>query len=801
MKKIKSHVDYETIFHTVPDLYLLMDTDLVIVDVSSAYLKATMVTRDQIVGKGVFEVFPDNPDDPHATGMANLKASLNNVLKLKIADTMAIQKYDIRRPMSEGGAFEERYWSPINIPILEKNKVKYILHRVEDVTEYIHLKTSKAEQSKLMKALQTRAGEMEIEIYERAQEIQETNHQLLKANQQLGKLDKLKTKFFANISHELRTPLTLILGPLQKNINDPKTPHYLLKDLQLIQENAKILLRHVNDLLDISKIEVGKINLEYVKTDLTSLIRHTANLFVPATEARALTLSINAPDHCFLEIDPHKIQRVLMNLISNAIKFTPVGGRISMTLKIEDAYAQFIIEDTGPGIPSEFQQKIFDRFFQVDESISRQHEGSGLGLAITKDFIELHHGTIKVGNSHTGGAQFLVELPLKAPKDAIVSQDEHSGFANKSNQQLIFELKPDRPRYISKAKNLSVDLPKVLIVEDNFEMNNYLFELLQDSYTVERAYNGEEGLQTAIEMHPDLIITDIMMPKMSGVELVHQIRNHMELVSTPIIILTAKADDKLCVQMLREGAQDCLVKPFSAEELKARVSNLIITKKMEDELERFIYLASHDLKSPLPAMHHLISWIEEDLGESITKESKKHFDLLRKRTARMAALLDGLIKYSQAGHVSMDLSKVNSKSLVQDIFQDLNPPDTFTFRYDKDLPTFKTAKAPLQQVFSALMDNSIKHHHQAYGQIDIGVQDMGNVYQFYVADDGPGIEPQYHQKIFQLFQTLKPRDVLESSGVGLSIAKKIIESLGCSIHIRSDRNKGTVFFFTWPKQL
>ena len=491
-----------------------------------------------------------------------------------------------------------------------------------------------------------------------------------------------------------------------------------------------------------------------------------------------------------------------MNLLSNAIKFTPAGGIVNLSLKKYGEHAQFVIADTGPGIPSEFQQKIFDRFFQVDESIFRSYEGSGLGLAITKDFIELHLGSIKVGNSPNGGAQFLVELPIKSPDGtAVAKKIGHNLRDDVIAEQLVSELQLKQPAESVQAKTISLDSPTILVVEDNVEMNQYLCEILSELYLVESAKNGEEGLQKALELHPDLIVSDIMMPKMNGVELVHQIRSHLELISTPIIILTAKADDNLCVQMLKEGAQDCLIKPFSADELKARVANLILNKKVEDELERFIYLASHDLKSPLPAMRHLISWIEEDLGESITKESKKHFDLLRRRTTRMSALLDGLIKYSQAGHVHMDVSKVNSKSMVQDIFHDLNPPESFAFRYDKDLPTFKTAKAPLQQVFSALMDNSIKHHHQSHGQIDIGVQDMGNVYQFYVADDGPGIEPQYHQKIFQLFQTLKPRDVLESSGVGLSIAKKIIESLGCSIHIRSERDKGTVFFFTWPKQL
>ena len=283
-----------------------------------------------------------------------------------------------------------------------------------------------------------------------------------------------------------------------------------------------------------------------------------------------------------------------------------------------------------------------------------------------------------------------------------------------------------------------------------------------------------------------------MMPHKNGVQLVHEIRQHSELLTIPIMILTAKADDSLCVQMLREGAQEYMLKPFSPNEFRARITNLLINKKIEDELERFVYLASHDLKAPLPAMERLISWIEEDSGDVLTEQSKQHLALLRGRAYRMSNLLDGLLRYSQAGQIGTAISTVDSKQLVERIILELNPPRTFTFQCANNLPVFQTPQELIHQVFSALIDNSIKHHHLKNGHVTIKVQDHIHFYEFFVKDDGPGIEPEYQTKIFELFQTLQPRDILESSGVGLSIAKKIVESQGGRIKVNS-------FSFTWPK--
>lgn len=794
-------IDYKSIFESAPGLYLLLDPDFNIIGVSNTYLQATMVTREQILGRNVFEVFPDNPDDPAATGTQNLLDSLTSVLKNKKMNTMAIQKYDIRRPDSAGGGFEERYWSPINCPVLdEHNEVIYILHRVEDVTEFINLKETRTQQLKIMEELRTHAGEMEIEIYKRAQELQAVNKQLENANKNLAKLDQIKTQFFANISHELRTPLMLILGPLDVLLADKKLPNRYVQTLQRIAENARILLKHVNDLLSLAKLDAGKMTINYINVDLVKLISQTLALFESTIKERRLELSVKTPKSLMVQIDPDKIQRVLVNLLANAIKFTPKKTQVKVRISKTSGRARIVIEDSGPGIPEELCKIIFERFFQVEEPTTRRVGGTGLGLAIAKDFIELHSGKIWASNAKEGGAVFSIELPIKAPNGVFVQSDYQQSDSLKTEvTTTLAAIGPQKKAAKPATMQKVTDFPLVLVVEDNVDMNRFICDLLVKDYRLESAYDGRDGVQKALKFHPDLIVSDIMMPAMNGIQLVQEVRKHPDLLTTPIMIVTAKADDELCVRMLREGAQDYMTKPFMAEEFKARIKNLILAKKADDELSRFVYLASHDLKSPLPAMQNLISWIEEDLGEELSEQSKKHLMLLKGRASRMSSLLDGLIKYAHAEQLDSPVAIINTKKLIKEIVKELDPSGNFIVEYSDNLPVFKTAEVPLREVFSVLIDNSIKHHHLKKGHIAVGAQEKGKYYEFYVMDDGPGIEAEYHSRIFGLFQTLKPRDIFESTGVGLSIAKKIIESKGGKISLDSAKSKGATFRFTWPK--
>ncbi len=221
--------------------------------------------------------------------------------------------------------------------------------------------------------------------------------------------------------------------------------------------------------------------------------------------------------------------------------------------------------------------------------------------------------------------------------------------------------------------------------------------------------------------------------------------------------------------------------------------------KSNQELEQFAYIASHDLKAPLRAIDRLASWITEDCGDALSPPCKENLDLLRHRVVRMSNLIEGILQYSRAGRTELDIAEVDTQELLQDILDSLAPNPKFTIKLTGNFPKFHALYIPLNQVFSNLITNSIKHHHKKTGVIEIGVQEKGRYYEFFVRDDGPGIHPQYFDKIFQIFQTLQSRDTLESTGIGLSIVKKLVESQGGKITVVSAEGEGSTFFFTWPK--
>ncbi|HEV3257379.1 MAG TPA: ATP-binding protein, partial [Gemmataceae bacterium] len=585
--------DFRELFESAPGLYLVLTPDLIIVAVSDAYLRATMTAREQILGRGLFEVFPDNPDDPTATGVRNLRASLESVLLHRTADVMPVQKYDIRRPKAEGGGFEERHWSPVNSPVLGSDGcLAYIIHRVEDVTDFVRLKQAGVEQHKLTEELRTRAQQMEAEVYLRAQELAEANRRLRAANEEMAtlyeqtkELDRLKTQFFANVSHELRTPLALILGPVHRRLAAGGLSGEEMRDLEVVERNAGLLLHHVNDLLDLSKLEAGRMALCYAEADLARVGRLVASHFEGLAEERRVAYSVDVPDRLPAQVDADKVQRVLVNLLSNAFKFAPTGGAVRFTLYAQDGHALFSIQDSGPGVPQQLREVVFERFRQADGTCNRRFGGTGLGLAIVKEFVGLHGGSVAVGEAPGGGATFTVGLPLAAPPGSEVRATADEGRAD-AGRQAANQLRICARLQSGSTVACPPDAPLVLVVEDNAEMNRFLAETLAGHFRVVSAFDGQEGLARALELRPDLILSDVMMPRLSGDQMVRELRRHPELDGVPVLLLTAKADDELRVRLLREGVQDALSKPFLAEELLARAARLIAHKRRAEEALR-----------------------------------------------------------------------------------------------------------------------------------------------------------------------------------------------------------------------
>ena len=426
----------------------------------------------------------------------------------------------------------------------------------------------------------------------------------------LLEVDKLKSRFFANISHEFRTPLTLVLGITDKLIKKTKDVESK-NDFGVIRKNANRLLQLINQLLELSKLEAGSVNIRVSKWDINKLLKRILSSFTSLAEQRNIEFifngkPVNKPTEykeVYLYIDPEKFETIIYNLVSNAFKFSPEGSVIEAEVIAHLHFVDIRFTNTGVSIPEDKLKFIFDRFYQVDETSSRSYEGTGIGLALVKELVELHNGEIKassiegkettfeiripIGRAHYLPEQVIEDLPKE--KDIIFKEVDLSEYSE--------EFMPAPEKEISKT--IDSQLKIILVVEDNFDLRNYIAEQLEESYTIYEAKDGEKGLQLAGEILPDLIISDIMMPKMDGYEMSRKLKRDFKTSHIPIIMLTAKAAREDKMDGLEIGADDYLIKPFDADELLIRVKNLIkIREQMREKFRTEMILKPRDIIVP-----------------------------------------------------------------------------------------------------------------------------------------------------------------------------------------------------------
>jgi PAS domain S-box-containing protein len=430
-------------------------------------------------------------------------------------------------------------------------------------------------------------------------QLQSANEKITQLYEKTRELDQLKTQLFANVSHELRTPLTLILGPVSRRLADSNLSDEERHDLMIVDRNARLLYRHVSDLLDVAKLEAGRMLMHYALVDLTHLVRFVASHFDGVAEDKHIRFSVDTPDFLFAQVDAEKCQRILLNILSNAFKFTPDGGEVILTMRASNGQASIEVQDSGPGIPKAMREAIFERFRQVEGGAERHFGGTGLGLAIVKEFSGLHGGTASANEAPGGGALFTITLPLAAPAGTEI-QPSPSSLDEEIDRQAQEELRIQRATPPGLSSEISANTPLILIVEDNPDMNAFVTGALSQRYRVVTAFDGQEGLNKALTIHPDLIVSDVMMPQMSGDQMVASLRQHSEMADVPIVMLTAKADDDLQVKLLKEGVQDYIYKPFSVEELVARVDRLILQRKHEEASLLKAYGLLHSVAESIP---------------------------------------------------------------------------------------------------------------------------------------------------------------------------------------------------------
>lgn len=445
-------------------------------------------------------------------------------------------------------------------------------------------------------------------------QLEEATSQLQESNEKLKTLDELKTQFFANINHELRTPLTLMLAPLHMLLTGKmgKISASQKDTLETMQRNGYMLLKLINNLLDLTKLEEGKMRLKIKNVDFLDYVSSLLSTVKPMAEQKNIKLYFqHPPDRIDLSIDPDQFEKVILNLLSNALKFTPENGKVTVYVEEKKHTVSLIVEDTGIGIPSNMLDSIFDRFSQVDGSKSRSHEGTGIGLSLAREIVDLHGGAIKARSNPGQGSSFMVEI-IKGHKhyssDVLDRREVDTPVGLKRRDSDV-----DGPKVqdiVTDYRRLQlVDLEKVdisseaaaahaahdiqlLVIDDSTEVLKLMKMLLADEFDLEMAESAEEGLRILKKKSPDLVLCDVMMPGMDGHSFCRKVKADETLKHIPVILVTARTGADMVAEGIESGADDYVSKPFDSVELKARIHSLLRIREVESELA----LANQNLK-------------------------------------------------------------------------------------------------------------------------------------------------------------------------------------------------------------
>jgi signal transduction histidine kinase/DNA-binding NarL/FixJ family response regulator len=434
-------------------------------------------------------------------------------------------------------------------------------------------------------------------IKERTQKINDQKQQLQEQAEKLKEMDKVKSRFFANISHEFRTPLTLIMGPLEQILPACREEKQK-KQLKMMLRNSRRLLALINQLLELSKFDSGKVKLQASRQNIIPFLKGMVGSFEIAAAENDLELTFQpGEEEIELYMDPGKIETVMVNLLGNAVKFTPAGGKITVTAKkhpgregnFPSGWLEIGVCDTGPGIPREQLANIFDRFYQADTVHEHYQKGTGIGLAIAKEIAELHHGTIDVHSreGRDSGTEFIIRLPLgdaHLEPDEIIERSVPSSPGQIRGEISRFEQREEEEEDVEAGEDTDIETDLdmelhgkdiILVVEDSADVREYIKGALEPLYRVVEAADGREGMEKAREIIPDLVISDVMMPEADGYELCRELKNQRDTSHIPIILLTAKAAEENIIEGLETGADDYITKPFNTKILCARIKNLI----------------------------------------------------------------------------------------------------------------------------------------------------------------------------------------------------------------------------------
>ncbi|HEX3555415.1 MAG TPA: ATP-binding protein [Thermoanaerobaculia bacterium] len=646
----------------------------------------------------------------------------------------------------------------------------------------------------------------------------------------LAEIDRAKTAFFSNVSHELRTPLTLILGPAQDALDAldaldhgaAALPAAERERWELVHRNALRLLKLVNTLLEFSRLEAGRIEASYEPTDLAALTRDLASTFGSAVERAGLRFELDLEtlgEPVF--VDPEMWEKVVLNLLSNALKFT-FTGEIAVALHRRGDEAVLTVRDTGIGIPAEQLPRLFDRFHRVPDARSRTHEGTGIGLALVQELVKLHGGTVTVASAVDRGTTFTVALPLGAahlPEDRIAAPRGLSSTAAGAAPFVAEALRWSPAGAAAAPAPQGKGAARILLADDNADMRDYVTRLLGERFAVEAVADGLAALERAREAPPDLILSDVMMPGLDGLQLLQALRADERTRDVPVIFLSARAGEEASLEGLSAGADDYLIKPFSARELLARVGTRLEISQLRSEAEatrarldsqfllrerearaeaevanrakdEFLAMLGHELRNPLAPIVTALQLMRLRGDEMLKKERT----VIERQVDHLIRLVDDLLDISRItrGKVELRRARIELSEIVAKAIEMAGPLiEQRQHNLTVDVPRLGLAveadAVRMAQVVSNLLNNAAKYT-EPHGSIAVHAAAAGDAVVLRVRDTGIGLSAEMLPRVFELFaQESQALDRAQGGlGLGLAIVRSLVELHGGTVEARSE---------------
>ena len=676
---------------------------------------------------------------------------------------------------------------------------------------------------------------------------------LRRAHQDLQRLDAFKSRFFANVTHELKTPLALILSPLELMIDgtfgaltDPQRA-----SLRSIYLAGARLLRLIGDLLDLSRLEESRLRLRVKPHDVARWLRALVAQVAPLTDRKRIELCFEGTvEHAEVWCDLDRLERVFVNLMSNAAKHTPEGGRITIALVDAGEQVGFSVEDTGAGFPPELSERLFERFFQVDSETAQNRYtqgGTGIGLALARELVEVHGGTITASCAPGCGAKFTVLLRkgrAHLPKDVLerraraetvpnerraeqATTDWTAQFAAREEFRLLEVFDATERRVVERDADEGERGRTVLVVEDTPEVTRLIHTVLRQHFRVFTAPNGVRGLELALKHLPDVVVTDLMMPEMDGFELTRQIRLDARTRHVPVLMLSARGelDDRL--QGMDSGVTEYLSKPFNTRELLATVQKLaqaseataerVLSQQM-DSLETITGGLAHEINNPLNYVRNAFARVRLDVTEAFKlAQPAADGDEARAKLAKLEGRTLRMFETAQSGLARIGDTVALMRRYSREGFARVpRPHDVFAGARDvARVVTSSTGRAvdlvleldgeawvecvpeELHQAISNLVQNAIEAVAEEGGQVVVRGELQDAAVLLSVRDNGPGISQEDRARIFTPFFTRKAPG--KGMGLGLTIVWRVTHALGGTVSVDSEPGHGATFSLRLPR--